>query len=50
MKTLFAIKHRLTEEVDMDKALGLLGLGLSGTHHRGVDDAYNTAHILCALI
>jgi inhibitor of KinA sporulation pathway (predicted exonuclease) len=44
VKTLFAIKHRLTEEMGMDKALALLGLELIGTHHRGVDDAYNVAH------
>ncbi len=49
-KTLFAIKHRLTEEADMDKALSLLGLELIGTHHRGADDAYNVAHILYTLI
>jgi inhibitor of KinA sporulation pathway (predicted exonuclease) len=46
IKTLFAIKRRLTEEMDMDKALALLGLKLIGTHHRGVDDAYNVARIL----
>jgi len=49
-KTLFAIKHRLAEEPDMDKALGLLGLELIGTHHRGVDDAYNVARLLYTLI
>jgi inhibitor of KinA sporulation pathway (predicted exonuclease) len=50
VKTLFAIKHRLTEEVGIDKALTLLGLELIGTHHRGVDDAYNAARILYTLI
>ena len=49
VKTLFAIKHRLAEEINMDRALGLLGLELLGTHHRGVDDAYNTARILHTL-
>ena len=49
-KTLFSIKHRLPEEADMDKALALLGLELIGTHHRGVDDAYNIAKILYTLI
>jgi len=49
-KTLFAIKHRLTEEIGMDKALALLGMELVGTHHRGVDDAYNAARILCTLV
>ena len=50
IKTLFAIKHRLSEEIQMDKALGLLGLELIGTHHRGIDDAYNAARILYTLI
>ncbi len=49
-KTLFAVKHRLTEEADMDKALALAGLELIGVHHRGVDDAYNAARILWTLI
>jgi inhibitor of KinA sporulation pathway (predicted exonuclease) len=50
VKTLFAIKHRLAEEAEIDKALALLGLELVGTHHRGVDDAYNVARILNTLI
>jgi inhibitor of KinA sporulation pathway (predicted exonuclease) len=50
VKTLFAIKHRLAEEIGIDKALALLGMELIGTHHRGVDDAYNAARILCTLI
>ena len=50
IKTLFAIKHRLPEEIEMNKALALLGLELIGTHHRGVDDAYNVARILRTLI
>jgi inhibitor of KinA sporulation pathway (predicted exonuclease) len=49
-KTLFAIKHRLAEEIGMDEALVLLGLELIGTHHRGADDAYNAARILYTLI
>ncbi len=49
-KTQFAIKHRLAEEIGMEQALGLLGLELIGTHHRGVDDAYNTARLLFTLI
>ncbi|MBI5966606.1 MAG: exonuclease domain-containing protein [Deltaproteobacteria bacterium] len=50
VKTLFAIRHRLTQEVGMDEALCRLGLELIGTHHRGVDDAYNVARILYTLI
>jgi inhibitor of KinA sporulation pathway (predicted exonuclease) len=50
VKTLFAIKHRLAEEIGIDQALALLSLKLVGTHHRGVDDAYNAARILWSLI
>jgi len=50
IKTLFGIKHRLAEEIDMDKALAVLGFELIGTHHRGVDDAYNAARILYTLL
>jgi len=50
IKTLFAIKHRLTEEIEMGKALAVLGIDFAGTHHRGVDDAYNAARILWSLI
>jgi len=50
VKTLFGIKHRLTEDIDMDKALALLGFELIGTRHRGVDDAYNAARILYTLL
>jgi inhibitor of KinA sporulation pathway (predicted exonuclease) len=50
VKTLFAIRHRLTQEIGMDKALRRLGLEPVGTHHRGVDDAYNVARILYTLI
>ena len=50
VKTLFAIRHRLTQEVGMDEALRRLGLELNGTHHRGMDDAYNVARILYTLI
>jgi inhibitor of KinA sporulation pathway (predicted exonuclease) len=45
LKTFFAIKNRLSHEVGMEKALEMLGLNLAGTHHRGVDDAYNIAKI-----
>ena len=50
IKTLFAIKHRLVEEIEIDKALDHLGLELIGTLHRGVDDAYNAARIFFTLI
>ena len=46
VKHLFALRHRLPQEVGMDLALTKLGLPLDGTHHRGHDDARNTAAIL----
>ncbi len=50
VKSLFAIKHRLKQEVGMATALEMLQLELEGTHHRGVDDARNIAKILQTLI
>ena len=50
VKTLFALRHRLTQEVGMDEALRRLGLELIGIHHRGMDDAHNVARILYTLI
>jgi inhibitor of KinA sporulation pathway (predicted exonuclease) len=50
IKTLFAIKHRLTKEVAMDRALELLKLPMVGRHHNGADDAYNIAKIALATL
>jgi inhibitor of KinA sporulation pathway (predicted exonuclease) len=50
VKTLFAVIHALPEEVEMDAALSRLGLPLEGTHHRGVDDAWNIGHILSTIL
>ncbi len=50
VKTLFAITYGLRREVGMSKALQLLGLPLEGTHHRGKDDAWNIAGILCDIL
>ena len=46
VKTWFALKERLTSEMGMARGLKHLGLELEGTHHRGVDDAYNIAKLL----
>ena len=45
VKNVFAILNRLDSEVGMPTALDKLGLQLDGTHHRGVDDAWNIAKI-----
>ncbi|ARS39252.1 DNA polymerase III [Sphingobacteriaceae bacterium GW460-11-11-14-LB5] len=46
VKTLFALKNKLDHEEGMAGALKMLDIPLKGTHHRGVDDAYNIARIL----
>jgi inhibitor of KinA sporulation pathway (predicted exonuclease) len=45
LKRQFA-KNRKIKEVGMAKALQLTGLPLSGTHHRGIDDARNIAKLI----
>jgi inhibitor of KinA sporulation pathway (predicted exonuclease) len=50
VKTLFAIARGLPHEVGMGEALGLMGVPLEGTHHRGDDDAWNIAGILAGLV
>ena len=49
VKTLFAIAHGLESEVGLDVAYAQLSLTMEGTHHRGVDDAWNIAGLLCGL-
>lgn len=46
-KSLFAMGRGLKREVGMAKALELLHLELTGTHHRAVDDARNIGTIIC---
>jgi len=50
VKTLFAIALSLPKEVGMPTALELLNLPLEGTHHRGHDDAWNIARLLCEIL
>ncbi len=50
IKNLFAIVYGLRREVGLVQALKTLDLPLEGTHHRGVDDAWNTAAILSRLL
>lgn len=50
LKTLFAVASGLHHEVGMAAALERIGLPLEGTHHRGGDDAWNIAGILCWLL
>jgi inhibitor of KinA sporulation pathway (predicted exonuclease) len=50
IKTLFAVARGDHAEVGIDSACNELGLTLEGTHHRGVDDAWNIAGIFCHLL
>jgi len=50
IKNLFTLRRRHPKEVGMAKALRILGMELEGTHHRGDDDAFNTAKILIELL
>lgn len=49
VKLLHGLKNR-SKQVGMERALQSLNMSLQGTHHRGVDDAYNIAHILLKLL
>jgi inhibitor of KinA sporulation pathway (predicted exonuclease) len=50
VKTFFALAHALERETGIDTACDMIQLPFAGTHHRGVDDAYNIAGILCHLM
>ncbi len=50
VKSLLGLALGMRFEVGMAKALALLGLPLQGTHHRGVDDAWNIAALLAELL
>ncbi|MFN8459716.1 MAG: 3'-5' exonuclease [Anaerolineae bacterium] len=50
VKNLFALRHKLPQEVGMAEALALLKLPLTGVHHRAGDDAWNIAQILATLL
>ncbi|WP_436775714.1 exonuclease domain-containing protein [Yinghuangia sp. YIM S09857] len=50
VKTLFSLVHALPRELGMAGALAQAGRPLEGTHHRGVDDAWNIAGMLADLL
>jgi inhibitor of KinA sporulation pathway (predicted exonuclease) len=50
IKTLFAVMHADAGEMGLDEACKRIGMPLEGTHHRGHDDAWNIAGILCYLL
>ena len=50
LKSLFATAIGSAHEIGLDGAYKHLGLTMEGTHHRGDDDAWNIAAILCQLL
>ncbi len=50
VKNMFALFECLPKEVGMEAALASLKIPLEGTHHRGIDDAWNIAAILSNLL
>lgn len=50
VKTLFALAFGLHHETGLDSAYKKLGLTMEGTHHRGDDDAWNIAEVLCHIM
>lgn len=49
-KTLYSLAHGLGRELGMAEALAHAGRELEGTHHRGVDDAWNIAGLLAEVL
>ena len=50
IKNLFSIAYGISRELGIDAALQRVGLQLEGRHHRGVDDAWNIAKLLCLIL
>lgn len=50
VKSLFATAVGSDHEMGLDGAYERLGLEMEGTHHRGDDDAWNIAGLLCRLL
>jgi inhibitor of KinA sporulation pathway (predicted exonuclease) len=50
VKNIFALVHGLQKEVGMKRALEMRQIEMQGTHHRGHDDAWNTAALLAELL
>lgn len=50
IKTLFSVMRFIKHGKGMSKAMKIEGIPLIGTHHRGIDDAYNIAKVLRNLL
>ena len=40
----------IRKELGIDGAMDRVGFSMEGTHHRGVDDAWNIAQLLCLVL
>lgn len=50
VKNLFSTALGLANELEIDAACDRVGIRMEGSHHRGVDDAWNIAQLLCLLL
>jgi inhibitor of KinA sporulation pathway (predicted exonuclease) len=50
IRTLFALKHKLSKEVGMERMLQIINEPLEGRHHNGADDAANIAKIVRSVL
>jgi inhibitor of KinA sporulation pathway (predicted exonuclease) len=50
VKNMFALNRGLEKEVELEKAMGVMGENFEGVVHRGGDDAFNIAFILADLL
>jgi inhibitor of KinA sporulation pathway (predicted exonuclease) len=50
VKNLFSIALGLPHELELDVASARFGIAMEGSHHRGGDDAWNVARLLCLLL
>jgi len=50
IKTLFALRNKLSKEMGLAKALKYANIEMEGIHHQGRWDAYNTAKLLKTII
>lgn len=50
LKDLFSLRMKLDREVGLMEALKILNMDFIGDHHRGVDDAFNTARVMQHII
>jgi inhibitor of KinA sporulation pathway (predicted exonuclease) len=50
LKLLYSVLHGHKREKGLSKAMNEVKLSMEGRHHRGIDDAYNTARLLQYLV